>query len=56
MIPICYTCERFNGDRKCGAFKRKDIPDKIWEIGFNHRKPYQGDNGIRYLTVDKKDV
>ena len=51
--PICQSCQRyrpFDLDHPiafCEAFP-KAIPDAILNNGFDHRKPFPGDNGIRF--------
>jgi hypothetical protein len=48
--PLCFECglfvyEKFNWH--CKAFPN-GIPNGIVVGGFDHRKPYPGDNGIRF--------
>jgi|WetSurMetagenome_2_1015567.scaffolds.fasta_scaffold318172_1 hypothetical protein len=48
--PKCLQCEHFNGklfNWNCKAFP-KGIPDEIISKGFDHRKEFPGDNGIRF--------
>jgi len=46
--PRCFTCVYYNrAKHNCKAFP-KGIPDEIGWDGFDHKKPYKGDNGIRY--------
>lgn len=44
----CFTCKHF--DRQdglsCSAFDR--IPGEILDMNFDHRKPYPGDQGVRW--------
>ncbi len=52
--PACMDCKHFfkqKGPFSCKAFP-KGIPDEILKGGFNHKKPFPGDNGIRF---EKKD-
>ncbi|WP_214408554.1 hypothetical protein [Sphaerisporangium fuscum] len=35
----------------CDAFPEK-VPDAIFFGGFDHRNPYPGDNGIRFVLKD----
>lgn len=49
--PQCLDCILLRWEKgeapKCRAFPHK-IPEKIWEGGYDHRKPYPGDNGVRF--------
>lgn len=52
----CLMCARFrspldNGgpERHCTAFTGK-IPDEIWGMEFDHRKPYRGDHGEQWVA------
>ena len=38
----------------CDAFP-EGIPDAIWE-GFDHRHPFEGDNGIRFDLAEGPDA
>ena len=51
--PVCTKCKHITNmaERKCAAFK--SIPAEIWDGGNNHRKPFSGDNGIRFELVGK---
>lgn len=44
----CLECRNFRGLQKCTAFRDKDIPVEIFIEGFDHRKPFEGDHGIRW--------
>jgi len=47
--PWCMTCKHYHRKEfgfKCDAFP-KGIPKEI-VMGFDHRKPFEGDNGIRW--------
>lgn len=46
MIP-CDICKHYRGEMKCNAFP-SGIPDEIYFLGYDHRKEYPGDNGIRF--------
>lgn len=52
LPPICTACTRLKlGDDldgwRCEAFP-EGIPVEITEGGFDHRKAFRGDNGIRF--------
>jgi hypothetical protein len=61
---MCFNCARrksHNADSflsgpnekiYCEAYPKK-IPDAI-KMGFDHRKPYSGDHGIRYTPKHKE--
>jgi len=60
--PMCLYCVHFRsaigpigkggsrtGPPGCAAFPRPPgIPDVIFDNGFDHRKPYEGDHGIQF--------
>jgi hypothetical protein len=48
--PQCIKCSRYSGDHTCEAFPC-GIPDEIFLGAYDHRRPYPGDDGIRF---DKK--
>ena len=43
----CPQCEHYKSILKCRAFP-KGIPEHIATGKHDHRKPYKGDNGIRF--------
>jgi len=50
-IALCWECTRWHkGTPACTAFP-EIIPDAIFLRGFNHRKPFQGDNGILFEPI-----
>ena len=52
----CGTCKHYQGDMRCDAFPYpKRIPQKIVSGLFDHRKPYPGDNGVRWEPVEEAD-
>ena len=55
--PMCIGCKNYISDSTepgfhCRAFP-DGIPDEIFEGGFNHRKPFKGDHGIRFEPIPK---
>lgn len=48
----CAFCAHLAVDpeRTCGAFPA-GIPGEIWSNEVDHRKPYPGDNGIRWAPL-----
>ena len=50
-LVMCPLCKHYKGGDQCDAFQKIPIAIAIGE--HDHRKPYPGDNGIRYETVDK---
>ena len=56
-LPICSFCKHMvdNVQMKCKAYPEL-IPDRIYFDGYDHREPYEGDNGIRFVLVkDEED-
>jgi hypothetical protein len=61
--PLCLRCAYFHENNTdtftCDAFPKR-IPDEIVLRGFNHNRPFPGDNGMRFTprvkfaVVDKK--
>lgn len=50
ISPQCVTCANLldaGAKRQCKAYPN-GIPDEVWTGLINHRRPYQGDNGIQY--------
>ena len=52
--PVCVLCRNLEigAVRRCRAFK--EIPLPIWLGKNNHRKPYNGDNGIQFEAIDEE--
>lgn len=56
--PICVGCKHRRGDLmdpKCDAFP-SGIPTEILLSNADHRKPYPGDNGIRFDPESPEDA
>lgn len=56
IAPMCIDCARFWDlieKPKCEAYP-DGIPDEIWEDGFDHHKPFPGDDGIMFEPVNPK--
>lgn len=55
QAPMCMFCKhrkKLKTKLACKAFPKR-IPDAILE-GFDHRKAYKGDNGIRFEQDQNK--
>lgn len=54
MTPGCMICKHINQMHglTCTAFP-KGIPPMIMSGEFDHRKPYPGDNEIRFEPLDE---
>lgn len=50
--PLCAACKRFGTDFEkgpvCSAFP-DGIPERIYRDGFDHRQPFPGDGGTRFV-------
>lgn len=46
-VPQCLSCVHFTGDGGCAAFP-SGIPEAIYLNLADHRKPFPGDQGIRW--------
>ena len=53
-VNLCKMCVHYRKDKKCNAFP-DGIPEKIWLMDILHKKPYPGDNGIRYKPLPEYD-
>lgn len=57
--PLCYSCAHYNGAKGgkflCDAFPR-GIPFEIISWQADHRKPFEGDGGIRYALKDGAEL
>lgn len=51
----CLLCQHYEFGKTCAAFPRA-IPQQIFVGGFDHRKPYPGDNGIRFRPLNRDAV
>lgn len=58
---LCFCCARRSdtslvevGGPRCEAYPA-GIPDDIWAGGFDHRQPFPGDGGIRFLLGSDPD-
>ncbi len=51
QVSQCAHCRHWREGAKCSAFPR-GIPLSILTNDSDHRKPYPGDNGIRFDPVD----
>jgi len=47
----CMTCVRYDGFRRCRAYPG-GIPDAVLFSEHDHRKPYNGDNGVLWSPRD----
>ena len=59
-VPICEACARLRPREDgpglvCDAFP-EGIPDAIYGGGFDHRKAFPGDHGIRFLLSDDREA
>lgn len=47
--PMCLVCTRRQGDFTCTPFP-DGIPDAILYDYFDHRQPFIGDGGLRFVS------
>jgi hypothetical protein len=52
--PQCSACFHLAmaPEHTCKAFP-EGIPDEIWSNEVDHRKPFEGDNGVRWAPFAK---
>ena len=56
MSVQCLDCKNLNNNMTtCKAF-RNGIPVKILTGGFDHTKPFKGDNGIRFESIGEEGL
>ena len=54
LMPQCFRCKHLHGDESrmtCDAFP-EGIPDELVHDTRDHKKPFTGDNGIRFEPID----
>tara|TARA_R100001086_G_scaffold6445_1_gene3969 strand:- start:3295 stop:3495 length:201 start_codon:yes stop_codon:yes gene_type:complete len=55
--PICFSCKHLNllniDKFACKAFE-EGIPKEIIRSENNHSKPFKGDNGIRFESINEE--
>lgn len=54
-VFICVTCKNHVSGNKCLAFP-DGIPNEILKGENDHKKPVDGDNGIRFEPIEDKDT
>lgn len=50
VISQCTRCKHYSKDGTCPAFQN-GIPMPIMNNEHDHREPYEGDSGIRFLQI-----
>ncbi len=56
QLPVCRSCTRWKtGTRTCLAFA-VEIPRDIFILGNPHTKPFPGDNGIQFETIEEEQT
>ena len=53
VLSQCIFCKHYRDDETCTAFPA-GIPRKVMYSERDHRKPYPGDNGVRFEPVDRE--
>ncbi len=51
-VMQCAYCAHFLGGERCAAF-REGIPEEIYRGEFDHRRPYPGDDGVRWQPASE---
>lgn len=51
--PICLSCARYTSALRCEAYP-DGIPEAIVHSEHDHRLPYEGDHGLRYVRDETK--
>ena len=52
-IPICFECKSYIDKYNCSAFP-EGIPNEILVGEYDHRQPYEGDNGIQFEPIEEE--
>lgn len=56
-VPPCNNCKNYdrenNKEITCRAFTPDRIPEVILQGKNDHKKPFPGDNGIRFDPIEK---
>jgi hypothetical protein len=47
QIPMCLICKHYRKAQRCDAFPKR-IPQGILTSKFDYRKPFRGDNEVRF--------
>jgi hypothetical protein len=55
LSPICSFCRHLRGFRRCDAFP-DEIPLAIWTGENDHRRPVDGDHGIRFEPLTDQQL
>lgn len=51
----CIECARYRGLLKCEAFGEEQIPQPILDGRHDHRQPFKGDHGLRFVPQPLKE-
>lgn len=51
VVSQCFSCKHFDRPWVCKAFPDR-IPIEVIENEVDHRKPVEGDHGIRFEPID----
>lgn len=57
--PVCTFCKHWieDAEQHCKAYKKPfSIPLVIWTGSNRHRKPFKGDNGIQFESIEEEEA